>query len=651
MTGTLGRQLLAGASFIFLLGLAGVGGIYFSNARTYLQEQLQSHAQDAATSLGLSLGTGPAPDDAAFAETVINAVFDRGYYERITFVSASGKIVVNKELAATESEVPAWFVRFFPLQAPTAASLVTNGWRQMGQVLVTSHPRFAYRQLWRTAVETTTWLAIIAFLGSYAMRLFLASILRPLQRIEQAADAIGKRDYQSITVMPRARELRQVVQAINSLSARVRETIEAETARAESLRREAFLDPLTGLWNRRGFVQQYDARIREDRDVHAGLLALLEFDDFARFNRAKGYERGDDLLKLVASAIEDIAVKEHATAGRWAGATLVLAAANLEGAAAQNLVADLCSRIEALLSEQGYSQDLQFNCGAATFESEKPELGAMLARADGALMRARSRGAGLFEVETAPPAGPAALGSMDWRRRLEDALAAQRIVLYQQAVMALPAQQPFHVEITARLLDEKGEAIPATQFLPMAVRHQLVARLDRTVLELLFARIAAGPLSDATVAVNVSAHSITAADFVSWLRERLALEGPRSKRLTFEMPESGAMRNSQAALAFAQAIRERGARFALDNFGVHRESIQTLQRLLPDYVKLSASYTAGLREDASKRFFVASLVRIARTLDIAVIAQAVEDPGLLPLLSELGISGFQGYASAVPKPL
>ena len=316
MLNTLGRQLLAGVSLIFLLALAGVGWIYLANARVYLQEQLESHAQDTSTSLGLSLGTVLARGDPALAETVINAVFDRGYYERIVFVSVSGETLVRKELSPAESGVPAWFVALLPLRAPTAESLVSAGWRQIGRVKVTSHPRFAYRQLWQTGIETAGWLAAIYALALLAMRAFLGGILRPLEQIGRAAIAIGERDFAKVSFAPRSRELRRVVAAINSLSEKVRAALEAEARRADRLQREVFVDPLTGLWNRPGFTQQFDTRVRDERDVFSGLVALLEFDDFARFNRENGYARGDELLKRIAAAIE--ATAPGPGPGTWA---------------------------------------------------------------------------------------------------------------------------------------------------------------------------------------------------------------------------------------------------------------------------------------------------------------------------------------------
>lgn len=178
---TLARQLIIPISLIFLAVLIGVEAIHLRSARSHLQDQLESHAQDAANSLGLSLGILLERGDDAVAETVINAAFDRGHYERIEFVDVQGKPVVSKQLLPLQAEraYPQWFADIFPLTGPTAESLVSTGWNQRGKLRVTSHPRFAYDQLWNTARDTLVWLTLIYCFALLMLRLFLRSVLRP----------------------------------------------------------------------------------------------------------------------------------------------------------------------------------------------------------------------------------------------------------------------------------------------------------------------------------------------------------------------------------------------------------------------------------------------------------------------------------------
>ena len=130
--------------------------------------------------------------------------------------------------------------RLFALHSPTAESLVSGGWRQLGKVQVTVHPRFAYEQLWQTARDTLIYLLFIYAAALLALRMFLRDVLRPLAAVEGAALSIAARSFVTLRLRPSTRELARVVEAINLLSRKVNETVEAETRRADSNERATF---------------------------------------------------------------------------------------------------------------------------------------------------------------------------------------------------------------------------------------------------------------------------------------------------------------------------------------------------------------------------------------------------------------------------
>jgi len=642
MFGSLRQQLFAGVSLAFLLLVAGIQAIHVAAARRVMQEQLESHAQDAATSLGLSLGALLSTrNDMALAETVINPVFDRGYYQRIELVALDGRILLAKELPVAELGVPEWFVALLPLEAPTAGSLVTAGWKQIGSVRVTSFPGFAYRQLWRTTWGTLAWLAVLYGAVLAAAFAFLRGILLPLDGIEHVAVAIGNRDFSAVAATPQARELRHIAGTINSLSDKVKQAIEAESARAESLRREAYQDNVTGLLNRRGFMAQFEARMRDAGNVFQGALVLLQFHDFAVFNRAVGYERGDALLESVAAIVAARIATRGGLCAHWSGAALVMSLPNASGEEAGLFADELARAVDACLADAGHVPRLGFNIGVATFHGASPPLGRLLAAADAAVARAASRGHGLVDQAEADST-TATLGSSAWRARLEKALSSGAFELCIQPVLGLASRVPIQHEILTRLIDEDGQRVAAGDFLPMIVRHGMAPRFDRMIFDRVIGQLARSPQMG-EIAVNVSATSAADGDFLQWLKSRLLAAPAVARRLVFELAESGSDQDREHLLAFVAMLRQAGARFALDNFGLHRESLQHMRALLPAYVKLSRAHTVELRDDEASRFFVASLVRLGAPLDILVIAQGVEDKEVLPILASAGVAGYQGY--------
>src|SRR6185369_6139501 len=300
---TLYRQLLLGVSLLFFVLLAGVEAIYLSNSRAQLEQQLASNAQDAATALALRLGSLKDLGDRAAVETIINPVFDRGYFQEIRVLSPGGETLSRRALPPEDGEVPAWFATAFSLNAPGAQSLVSSGWRETGRVLVLSHPHFAYQQLWRTGTQTLAWMLAVYAVALLLVTGFLAMLLRPLREMERTAAAIARHDYQVIDRMPRARELASVVAAMNRMSVSIRRTVEGEAARAEALRKAAFIDPLSSLYNRLGFKHQLRSLLKSGGDVASGSLAIVEFQKFGEFNARVGFQRGDEVIALLARTI------------------------------------------------------------------------------------------------------------------------------------------------------------------------------------------------------------------------------------------------------------------------------------------------------------------------------------------------------------
>ena len=245
----LGRLLFGGLTAIFLLVLAGVETIHVQLTRQSLQLQLDAHANETATALALSLGTLLKEPDEVLAQTVINPVFDRGYYRSIRLVKMDGTVLVSRSLTPDAGTVPDWFRHLFHVEEPVGQALVSAGWRQLGRVLVHAHPEHAYRQLWDTATGTLTWLCVLFALALFAAWRLLVGILRPLEAVEAAAIEIGERRFPEVSVAAGTREIARVVEAINALSAKLREAMAREEVRAGRLMQEAYEDAGTGTLN------------------------------------------------------------------------------------------------------------------------------------------------------------------------------------------------------------------------------------------------------------------------------------------------------------------------------------------------------------------------------------------------------------------
>ena len=187
-------QLFALISLLFFVVLWVVFMVSMSGTRQYLEQQLGSHAQDAATAMSVTLGQSLGRGDLVLAESQVASVFDRGFFKSVEVLGPDRSPLVQKSLPVVIEGVPPWFVAKFPIDTPTGEAFIGSGWKQLGKVLVVSQPTMAYQHLWRTSEEMLVWLLAI-----YAAALLMAHgvlqlILKPLHAIEKTAiDVQAKR--------------------------------------------------------------------------------------------------------------------------------------------------------------------------------------------------------------------------------------------------------------------------------------------------------------------------------------------------------------------------------------------------------------------------------------------------------------------------
>ena len=650
---TLYRQLIVIVSMLFIAGFVGSFTISSSNLRHFLDKQLASHAQDTATSLGLSLSQAVQNNDQAVMEAMIDAVFDRGYYQQVELTAVGGERLVERSNPVRIENVPGGFVRHMAIETPEAEALVMAGWRQAAIVQVRSHPGHAYRELWQNTVDIFRMFALMAvtviFLGLVAIRI----MLRPLRRVESQASAICSGSFPVQEKLPRTRELRRIVEAMNRVSRSIDESFSKHASLTEQLHEEAYLDPLTGLGNRRWFDQQLQFRLTTQEGVARGTLILVALQQLDRINAESGYQAGDRLLQRIAELVGQQA-SHHADCqvARISGAEFGLIVTNIDVSEAETLASTIASDLSRVGPGESSGTAGVVHIGMTMWE-QGDTAGDLLAEADIALRTARSSGESSWHRYK--PAGEADLparGTTEWRHYLRKVIASGDIGLFMQYAYTLPDSPPreMHCELLARVADDGNNPVPAGLFMPVAERLGLASEIDRIIVRQAIQRLEARQVDEAPLAVNLSASSLHDEGFMDWLHQILGDSPATQDRLLFELPESAIAANGGRLISAIERLDAAGYGCGIDNFGHSFRSLAQLRSLKIRYLKMDGSYTREIDRDAGKQFFVRALCDTAHSIDIQVIASAVETMVEAEMLARLNVDGVQGHLYSKPVP-
>jgi diguanylate cyclase (GGDEF)-like protein len=378
-------------------------------------------------------------------------------------------------------------------------------------------------------------------------------------------------------------------------------------------------------------------------------------DQFKLINDTCGHAAGDAVLCRFAALVRREAPRGAILARIGADEIAVL----LERASAEFSLA-LAERVVAALHAESFDwEEHTLELGAHAVVLPLAEAGLtsrdILIAIDAA--RLSSRGCGSSRVRLCHPNGhetAIARGEMRWVPRLTKALAEDRLRLFAQPAMAL-GQAPGggYVEILARLEGESGELVMPGEFIAAAERFQRIRAIDRRiVVQSLRLLDDAGVEHDGVFAINLSGHSIGDGEFLAAVLDALDTY-PRipPHKLCFEITETAAVANFAEAHQFMNALRQRGCRFALDDFGAGLSSFAYLKSLPVDYLKIDGRFVRDIAGSPTDHSIVDAVHRVGRAMGMRTIAESVESDAALDAVRAIGADYAQGFQCARPQPL
>ncbi len=477
--------------------------------------------------------------------------------------------------------------------------------------------------------------------------LSLQFVLRPLKHVEEQADAICRKEFPVQDSLPNIPELRNVVMAMNRMVNKVRDMFHHQLELNDRLYEQLNTDSITGLSNRQDFDKRFVASLSEDRVAASGALFLIRAGDLQTLNLEQGRQEGDDYLRRIAQAIADTLVLSEPASNyllsRHSGADFALFVPSMNEYESQELMDAIYSSFQQLEWHNDEMESVYI--GALFIPKLMPDTNYM-ALADSALSQAQTEGnSGCYWHKM--NRDETVLSATEWSAIIKQAIRENGFYFHFQPVWKLVHGQKtllFNEIMTRMQVD--GKDYNAGSFIPMATRFNLLPQVDALVIAELMVGLKVLPEN---VCVNCSIASIENKEFIQRLESLLSKNPTLAPRFTFELPANGLSFAEKSVRKFAALIKRYGSQLSLHHFGRGNAEFAYLQTLPVDYLKIDRHFISHVVTDADTRFFVRSLVAIANSCDITILAEGVETEEQWQALIDLGLQGGQGYWLGKPS--
>ena len=445
----------------------------------------------------------------------------------------------------------------------------------------------------------------------------------------------------------------------------------------DELRWQASHDALTKLHNRGHFEQQLQQEVlRLKRSEQVSLLLFVDVDRFKYINDTAGHAAGDQLL-VEASHRLKTRLRVSDTLARMGGDEYALILRNVAGSDPERIAEEFRRSLSQQVFVYGdKSYRITASIGVTRIDRNTATPSEAMQNADIACHIAKNRGRNQVHLFTYDTDQRASMDvELNWSARLEEALKHDLFVLCYQPILPLngteleplpehegliwqrhlrrvPARRCYF-EVLLRMRASDGEFVAPNAFLPTAERYNLMLDIDKWVIHhavkaLKEASTAERPLG---LSINLSAQSLGINGIGRYVTDKLIEFDIDPSTITFEITETKALNNLDAARELIAQLRALGCRFALDDFGSGFSSFTHLKTLDVDFLKIDGAFTQGILDDSVDRAVITAITSIAHSVGKRTTAEYVDRPELVLALRNAGVDFLQGYYIGRPKPV
>lgn len=413
-------------------------------------------------------------------------------------------------------------------------------------------------------------------------------------------------------------------------------------------------DSLTGLYNRRRFLEELDQTIAtSERYGQNCAVMIIDLDQFKDINETSGHHVGDRLLQRAAETLR-VQARTSDIIARLGGDEFAVIVQMTGADNIERIAGRFCDSLNGLeVDGNGTLHRVSASIGTALYPAHGANADELLANADIAMYQAKEKGRKAWHVFTPEEHTRTRVHErVYWDEKVKQTLAENRINVHFQPILDVRHNEVTHYEALLRVKDDNGKMLSPARFIDSAERSGLIHLVDEGVIDRVISNLADLQKSGikARLSVNLSGISFHNPNLVRHISHAVTHYDADPTGLIFEITETAAIADMDATRQIMEQIKSLGCQFALDDFGVGFSSLYYLKKLPVDYVKIDGSFIRNLHNDPDSQVLVRALVEVSRAYRLRTVAEFVEGSEILTILQVLGVDYAQGYHIDQPKP-
>lgn len=629
---TLYRQIAIFVTIIFVVLFITIITVSFNVIKDSVQKELYENAQNNVSTLSLSISNTTISE--SNIQTMINATFDNGNYERITFKNINGEIKYQSEQEEIiDDAVPLWFKNIIEIQIPVAKATLSSNWQIIGMLEIINDKNSAYLQLYKVMTNIFLYLSISCIIFLITLYYVFHILLKPLLNIQKQATAVMNNEFIIQKELPKTKEFRTVIKSINSMIKKFESIFQTANETFSKNKELLYTDSVMNIPNRKYFVLKANEYLAQESEKNIGTTIIISIIRADLLNQLIGYINTNKFMYELAQYIK-IVTKDfkESLVCRLNGTEIIIMLPTTKVDDISFIAKEIFSYTDMTLGDFGLKNrnDLGVYIGISEYKELK-KISELFSLVDYSLEQAKLLSCKEYYISENKKV---AIGKDSWRENILKGLNDDNFEIIYREVRDATTKENFHNSVSF-ILKVDNQIYSYGEFIAPVVDLGLIADVYLYVIKKVL--LSKDCKFDTTTTIQLSSNFLNSVDTYQKLKYLFEeLKNQVKCKIIFEISETLINNHYETILLFIKLFKEYGFAFAINNFIADSEDYQYLKELRPAFVKADKQYLLDMEQNINV------LKIILESLNIKLIATGVNNLEELNQLEQKQITIISG---------